>query len=104
MNGPSDRPTLAAERTVLAHWRTQLVVSVAVVLVIREATPGIERLVAAPAAAAGGALVWLITLARERELHPGRRLGAAPRTLGRRALAVVVGVALVQFAAIVVTV
>jgi uncharacterized membrane protein YidH (DUF202 family) len=104
VNGPDDRPTLAAERTVLAHWRTQLVVSVAVLLVVREATPGLERLVATSAAAAGGALVWLVTLGRERELRPGRRPDALPRALGGRALAFVAGVGLVQFAALVVTV
>lgn len=61
-----------AERTVLAHWRTQLASFAVAALLILRTAPGTERWVVCPAAVLAVALVAGAGLRRQRHLLAGR--------------------------------
>ncbi|MET0146436.1 MAG: hypothetical protein ABW122_16720 [Ilumatobacteraceae bacterium] len=85
------------ERTVLAHWRTELAVVVTAMLVVRHAGSGIERIVIVPAALV--AVVAVIGVGWHRQ----RRLGRGDSRASPAAILVtVVGVVVLQVAAVVV--
>lgn len=68
-----------AERTILAHWRTQLATVAVALLIVRQASPGLERGLAV------GAVVVLVGATAAVGVHRQRRLvagatAAAPRT------------------------
>jgi len=80
---------LQAERTVLAHWRTDLAAVVVAMLVVRQATPGTERLVVLVLAVGSVAIVTAAGLLRQRRLLAGGA-DAAPWTVATIAAAVAV--------------
>ena len=90
---------LQAERTVLAHWRTELAAAVVAMLILRQASSGGER---AAIAVATGVAVTVLAVAgyrRQRRLVAGAT-EASPRTV----VGIAVAVVLLQVAALVVVV
>jgi hypothetical protein len=78
-----------AERTVLAHWRTQLAAVVVAMLMVRQAEPGGERWAVAGTAAVAVAIVVVAAFRRQRQLVGGLT-SADPVTVHAIAGAVVV--------------
>ena len=76
------------ERTILAHWRTQLATLAVAVLIVRQAGAGVERAVAVTVMVVLVAATAGIGLHRRRHLVTGAT-GAAPRMIGAILLVVV---------------
>jgi hypothetical protein len=76
------------ERTILAHWRTQLATLAVAVLIVRQAEGGLERAVAATLVVVLVAATAGIGLHRRRRLVAGAT-GPAPRVTGAILLVVV---------------
>jgi hypothetical protein len=88
-----------AERTVLAHWRTQLAAAVVAMLMVRQAAPGWQRWAVAIAVAAAVGVVVVSAVRRQRRLLGGatdadpvtvRAIAAAIAVLQLVAIAVVI--------------
>lgn len=88
---------LQAERTILAHWRTALATIVVGLLVVRQSSPGAERVVVVALTALASTVAATAMVRRQRRLLAGPAT-AAPWTI----LAVTVAVAALQVGAVVV--